>query len=87
MNSWRDRNPRVPRGDCDLARYVLDVFKYDTPMLLRCKLHGKMFEFRDLRELMGKANDEKSGDRLAGLAAGSALERAAVRYTLNAVPL
>lgn len=87
MNSWRDRNPRALRGDCDLARYVLDVFKYDTPMLLRCKLHGKMFEFRDLRELMGKANDEKSGDRLAGLAAASALERAAARYVLSEVPL
>ena len=56
-------------------------------MLLRCRLHGKSFAFRDLRELMGKANDEKSGDRLAGLAAESALERAAARYVLSEVPL
>jgi ethanolamine ammonia-lyase large subunit len=56
-------------------------------MLLRCKLHGKVFEFRDLRELMGKANDEKSGDQLAGVAASSALERAAARYVLGEVPL
>ena len=56
-------------------------------MLLRCKLHGKVFEFRDLRELMGKANDEKSGDRLAGVAASSAIERAAARYVLSEIPL
>jgi ethanolamine ammonia-lyase large subunit len=35
-------------------------------MLLRTKLFGKTYEFPDLRLLMGKANEEKSGDRLAG---------------------
>ncbi len=29
------------------------------------------FAFSDLRELFAKANEEKSGDHLAGLAAGS----------------
>ncbi len=56
-------------------------------MLLRCKLHGQTFQFRDLREVMGKASQEKSGDRLAGVAAASALERAAARYVLSEVPL
>lgn len=56
-------------------------------MLLRCKLHGQTFEFRDLREVMGKASQEKSGDRLAGVAAASALERAADCYALSDVPL
>lgn len=56
-------------------------------MLLRCKLFGKTYEFRDVRELMGKANEEKSGDRLAGLAAGSAIERAAAKYVLSELPL
>ena len=27
------------------------------------------FDFSDLRELFGKANEEKSGDQLAGIAA------------------
>ena len=31
-------------------------------MLLRTKLHGKTYEFPDLRILMGKANEEKSGE-------------------------
>lgn len=56
-------------------------------MLLRCKLFGKTYEFRDIRELMGKANEEKSGDRLAGVAASSAIERAAAKYVLSEVPL
>ncbi len=56
-------------------------------MLLRSKLFGKTYEFRDLRELMGKANEEKSGDRLAGVAANSAIERAAAKYVLSEVPL
>jgi ethanolamine ammonia-lyase large subunit len=56
-------------------------------MLLRSKLFGKAYEFRDIRELMGKANEEKSGDRLAGVAANSAIERAAAKYVLSEVPL
>ena len=56
-------------------------------MLLRTKLFGKTYEFPDLRVLMGKANEEKSGDRLAGLAATDAAERAAARLVLAEVPL
>ena len=40
-------------------------------MLLRTKLFGKTYEFGDIRELMGKANEPKSGDELAGVAATS----------------
>jgi ethanolamine ammonia-lyase large subunit len=56
-------------------------------MLLRTKLHGKTYEFPDLRLLMGKANEEKSGDRLAGVAADSAAERAAAKFVLAELPL
>lgn len=56
-------------------------------MLLRCQLFGQTYEFRDLRELMGKANQEKSGDQLAEVAAASAIERAAAQYVLSEVPL
>lgn len=56
-------------------------------MLLRTKLHGKTYEFPDIRLLMGKANEEKSGDRLAGVAAESAAERIAARFVLAEVPL
>jgi ethanolamine ammonia-lyase large subunit len=56
-------------------------------MLLRTKLFGKSYEFRDTRELMGKANEPKSGDELAGVAAATATERVAARYVLAEVPL
>ncbi len=56
-------------------------------MLLRTKLHGKTYEFPDIRILMGKANEEKSGDRLAGVAAETAAERVAARLVLAEVPM
>ena len=56
-------------------------------MLLRTKLHGKTYEFPDIRLLMGKANEEKSGDQLAGVAADSAAERVAARLVLAELPL
>ncbi|MGQ0601066.1 MAG: ethanolamine ammonia-lyase subunit EutB [Anaerolineales bacterium] len=56
-------------------------------MLLRTKLHGKTYEFPDLRLLMGKANEEKSGDRLAGVGAETAAERIAAKLVLAEVPL
>ena len=40
------------------------------------------FAFSDLREVFAKANEEKSGDRLAGLAAGSESERVAAKRKL-----
>jgi ethanolamine ammonia-lyase large subunit len=56
-------------------------------MLLRVKLFGKTYEFPDIRVLMGKANEEKSGDHLAGIAADSTAERVAARMVLAEVPL
>jgi ethanolamine ammonia-lyase large subunit len=56
-------------------------------MILRTKLFGKQYEFPDIRILMGKANEEKSGDRLAGLAAETTAERAAAKHVLAEVPL
>ncbi len=56
-------------------------------MLLRTKLFGKTFEFPEIRVLMGKANEEKSGDKLAGVASDSTLERAAAKCVLAELPL
>ncbi len=56
-------------------------------MLLRTRLFGKMYEFRDIRELMSKANEPKSGDELAGIAAVSDAERVAAKYVLSEVTL
>src|SRR6202521_3440409 len=40
------------------------------------------FVFADLREIFAKANEEKSGDQLAGLAARSERERVAAKRQL-----
>ena len=42
-----------------------------------------MYEFKSLREVMAKANEEKSGDKLAGIAAESAEERVAAKVLLS----
>jgi ethanolamine ammonia-lyase large subunit len=45
------------------------------------------FSFCDLRDLFAKANEEKSGDQLAGLAARSERERVAAKRKLADLPL
>src|SRR5262249_17749322 len=50
-------------------------------------LRGHTHRFADLRELMARANEEKSGDQLAGVAAESAQERVAAKLALADVPL
>ncbi len=56
-------------------------------MILACTLFGTRYEFRDIKQLLAKANEEKSGDRLAGIAADSAAERMAAKYVLAEVTL
>ena len=52
-------------------------------MRLSTRLNGEHYSFRDIREVMGKANEEKSGDKLAGVAAHSPQERVAARLVLS----
>lgn len=56
-------------------------------MRLRTKLFGTTYEFRTIKELLAKANEEKSGDRQAGIAADSVAERVAAKFVLAEVPL
>ena len=56
-------------------------------MSFSCILGTRRYGFADLRELLAKASPDRSGDRLAGLAAASAEERWAARYALADVPL
>ncbi len=53
----------------------------------RATLRGETFVFADLRELFGRANEEKSGDQLAGVAARSERERVAAKIVLADVSL
>ncbi|MGM9669182.1 MAG: ethanolamine ammonia-lyase subunit EutB [Faecousia sp.] len=56
-------------------------------MLLKTRLLGKTYAFRDIKQVLAKANEEKTGDKLAGLAAGSAQERVAAKVVLSALTL
>ena len=48
---------------------------------------SERFSFSSLRELLAKANEEKSGDQLAGIAAASGRERVAAKQALADLPL
>ncbi|HXC48925.1 MAG TPA: ethanolamine ammonia-lyase subunit EutB [Candidatus Sulfotelmatobacter sp.] len=48
---------------------------------------SERYRFSDLRELLVKANEEKSGDQLAGIAAASERERVAAKCALADLPL
>ncbi|MFC4355507.1 ethanolamine ammonia-lyase subunit EutB [Chryseomicrobium palamuruense] len=52
-------------------------------MKLSATLGGETYSFRDLKEVMAKANEEKSGDRLAGVAAETVQERIAAKTVLS----
>ena len=56
-------------------------------MKLKTTLLGKTYTFRDIKEVLAKANEEKTGDKLAGLAAESAQERIAAKVVLSALTL
>ena len=56
-------------------------------MILRTKLFGHNYEFKSICEVMAKANEQKSGDALAGIAAESAEERIAAKHVLSNLTL
>ena len=56
-------------------------------MKLAATLRGTTYTFRDLTDVLAKANEEKSGDRLAGVIAQSASERIAAKLALSEVTL
>ncbi|ENQ3104276.1 ethanolamine ammonia-lyase subunit EutB [Bacillus cereus] len=56
-------------------------------MILKTKLFGHMYQFTSIIDVLAKANEEKSGDKLAGLAATSAEERVAAKVVLSNLTL
>ena len=51
-------------------------------MKLKTTLLGKTYAFRDVKDVLAKANELRSGDQLAGIAAESAQERVAAKVVL-----
>jgi ethanolamine ammonia-lyase large subunit len=56
-------------------------------MKLRTKLFGNSYQFRDVKDVLAKANEEKSGDTLAGIGAESVAERIAAKAVLSQMTL
>ena len=56
-------------------------------MKLKTKLFGHSFQFGSIKELLAKANEEKSGDKLAGVCAVSSEERVAAKVVLSEITL
>ena len=56
-------------------------------MLLQHTIDSITYSFRDLRDLLAKATPVRAGDELAGIAAGSSVERAAAQMALADLPL
>lgn len=56
-------------------------------MTYACTAGGQRFSFGTVKEVLAKANEERSGDVLAGIAASSELERTAAKYVLSELTL
>src|ERR1700733_3041341 len=56
-------------------------------MAYRHAIDSTTYVFDDLRDLLAKATPPRSGDRLAGIAPGSAQQMVAARIALADVPL
>lgn len=56
-------------------------------MILNAKLFNQLYQFKSVKEVMAKANELKSGDELAGVAASDAKERVAAKVVLAQLTL
>jgi len=56
-------------------------------MMLKTRLFGKTYQFKNIKEVLAKANEEKSGDILAGIAAQDTAERVAAKVVLSEMTL
>ena len=56
-------------------------------MTLKTNLFNKTYTFKDVKDVLAKANEEKSGDILANVAAKSTVERIAAKMVLADMPL
>ena len=56
-------------------------------MKLKTTLLGKTYQFKSVKDVLAKANEEKTGDQLAGLAAETAQERVAAKVVLSEMTL
>mgnify|MGYP000508731506 CR=1 FL=1 len=56
-------------------------------MKLSTRLFGQTYNFKNVKEVLAKANEPRSGDVLAGVAAQSSQERIAAKHVLSELTL
>ncbi len=56
-------------------------------MNLKTKLFSKVYSFKSVKDVLAKANEEKSGDTLAGISANSTEERIAAKIVVSEMSL
>jgi len=56
-------------------------------MALKTTLFGEVYQFRDVKDVLAKAGEARSGDILAGVAAASSQERVAAKQVLSEMTL
>src|SRR6202035_5292742 len=64
------------------AAFAFFISTHSRRMKLSTRLLGKSYRFRSIKELLARANEARSGDELAGIAARSAQERIAAKTVL-----
>ena len=52
-------------------------------MILKTTLFGTAYQFKDVKDVLAKANEDRSGDHLAGVAAKTMAERVAAKHVLS----
>ena len=52
-------------------------------MILKTTLFGTVYQFKDVKDVLAKANEDRSGDHLAGVAAKTMAERVAAKHVLS----
>ena len=52
-------------------------------MILKTSMLGQVYEFKDVKDVLAKASEKKSGDELAGVAAESKLQRIVAKEVLG----
>jgi ethanolamine ammonia-lyase large subunit len=69
------------------TNWVIKISLRGKSMKFTCTLKNQHFQFHSIKEVLAKASEEKSGDKIAGIGSKSALERMAAKLVLSEITL
>ncbi len=71
----------------ELVIHRADILRGSPPMAFNTLVRNRHYTFPSVKDVLNRASEEKSGDRMAGLAAEDARHRVAARQVLAEMPL